>query len=259
VAVNKGGSGCTSSSTCATGEGDCDSDGQCDAGLQCFQRDGDEEVPGVASMAGMPSGYDFCYDPGNADADWERGCASGDEKRSSYGSECGLCFTPEEQQLLTDSQRDFMMSHHCGKYVEMKNSINADYSEDGIKKWIKTGLTHYNSQARGNVGWSRVLRSTKHGMTCLKKYGFGTTMSSNLLQAWTQVFFKSACIVPGTSPERFLSRKALVHCYEWPSAYSSDFNTCATHNPAAQCASIVDNWTPVTDLSTCDPHGFAMA
>jgi len=113
VAVNKGGSGCTSSSKCATGEGDCDSDRECNSGLQCFQRDGDEEVPGVASMAGMPSGYNFCYDPGsmatNADADLE--CASGDEKRS-YGSECGLCFTPEEQQLLTASQRDFMVHVH---------------------------------------------------------------------------------------------------------------------------------------------------
>ena len=63
MAVNKGGSGCTSSSTCATGEGDCDHDSDCNTGLQCFQRDGDEEVPGVASMVGMPSGYDFCFDP----------------------------------------------------------------------------------------------------------------------------------------------------------------------------------------------------
>jgi len=116
-----------------------------------------------------------------------------------------------------------------------------------------------NSPARGNVGWSRVLRSDKHGMTCLMKYGFGTTMTRTRSQAWTQVIFKSACIVPGTSPERFLNRKVLVRCYEWPSAYSSDFEACATYNQAGACASIVDNWTPVTDLSTCDPHGFAMA
>ena len=63
AAVDKGGSGCTPSSKCAAGGGDCDNDNDCSAGLQCFQRDGDEAVPGIATMAGMPTGYDFCYDP----------------------------------------------------------------------------------------------------------------------------------------------------------------------------------------------------
>ena len=91
------------------------------------------------------------------------------------------------------------------------------------------------------------------------KYGFGTTMTRTRSQAWTQVIFKSACIVPGTSPKKFLNRKVLVHCYEWPSAYSSVFYDCATYNSAVHCANIVDNWTPVSDLSTCDPDGFSMA
>merc|ERR1711934_671564 len=66
-AVNKGGSGCTSWSKCAAGEGDCDSDSDCYSGLKCYQRSGGE-VPGIKSMAGMPDSHDFCYDPSNADA-----------------------------------------------------------------------------------------------------------------------------------------------------------------------------------------------
>ena len=110
VAVNKGVHGCNSSSTCAAGEGDCDSDSDCSSELKCYQRSGvNQSVPGIKSMAGMPDDTDFCYDRSRVDADLE--CASGEEKRS-YDFDCGLCFTPEEQQLLTDSQRDFMVHVH---------------------------------------------------------------------------------------------------------------------------------------------------
>ena len=39
-------------------EADCDDDGECDSGLMCYQRDGDEPVPGCN---GTPrSGWDYC-------------------------------------------------------------------------------------------------------------------------------------------------------------------------------------------------------
>ena len=66
IAVYYGGSGCTANALCAEGAGDCDADSDCNAGLRCFQRNGNEEIPGIASMAGMPTGYDFCYDPTSA-------------------------------------------------------------------------------------------------------------------------------------------------------------------------------------------------
>jgi hypothetical protein len=204
----------------------------------------------LAVLGEVATGASSLWQPG-------AGCASGEEKRS-YDSTCGLCFTPEEQQLLTTSQRDYMTNYFCSKYVDMKAAHNHDYSEDGIKKWIKTGLTHHNWEARPNIGWSRTLRKTEYGMMCLMKYGFGTTMSSNEQQAWTQVFFKTACIVPGSFPKKFLSRKALVHCYEWPYYFSYLFGTCATFNTAS-CSNIVDNWSKVTDLSTCDADAFALA
>ena len=104
VAVNKGGSGCTSSSPCAAGGGDCDSDSDCDAGLECFQRDGGEEVPGVASMAGMPSGYDFCYDPSSPAGPYLTPSAPSHPATStlsapSYAatSPCTICLTGCEQ------------------------------------------------------------------------------------------------------------------------------------------------------------------
>ena len=40
--------------------GDCDRDSHCAEGLVCFQRNGDEEVPGCLLGAGAVSGKDYC-------------------------------------------------------------------------------------------------------------------------------------------------------------------------------------------------------
>jgi hypothetical protein len=45
-------------------EGDCDRDYHCAPGLKCFQRDGDEPVPGCDGT-GLIS-HDYCYDPSDA-------------------------------------------------------------------------------------------------------------------------------------------------------------------------------------------------
>jgi hypothetical protein len=64
--ANLGGSGCTSSSPCATCQGDCDHDNDCIGDLQCFQRSNGEAVPGCAGD--HPADYDFCYSSGGSDA-----------------------------------------------------------------------------------------------------------------------------------------------------------------------------------------------
>jgi hypothetical protein len=43
-------------------EGDCDNDGECESGLTCFQRDGDEPVPGCTGRA--KRGIDYCHSAG---------------------------------------------------------------------------------------------------------------------------------------------------------------------------------------------------
>jgi len=52
---------CTSSNTCAECVGDCDSDSDCGRGLECFQRDSGEAVPGCpAGGDGDLVDYDYC-------------------------------------------------------------------------------------------------------------------------------------------------------------------------------------------------------
>ena len=42
-------------------EGDCDADADCAGNLECFQRNGDEEVPGCVGSG--QTGWDYCYEP----------------------------------------------------------------------------------------------------------------------------------------------------------------------------------------------------
>jgi len=42
--------------------GECDNDGQCAAGLECFQRQHGESIPGC-SGSGYAGNWDYCYDP----------------------------------------------------------------------------------------------------------------------------------------------------------------------------------------------------
>ena len=44
-------------------EGDCDNDSHCEADLICFQRDGNELVPGCSGGQGDSSRTDYCIDP----------------------------------------------------------------------------------------------------------------------------------------------------------------------------------------------------
>ena len=45
-------------------EGDCDVDGDCKGSLKCFQRNGNEKIPGCKKGgSGDKKGYDYCYDP----------------------------------------------------------------------------------------------------------------------------------------------------------------------------------------------------
>jgi hypothetical protein len=52
---------CSEDRLCGLCEGDCDGDGDCDEGLYCFQRDGDESVPGCRGDG--VSKKDYCYRP----------------------------------------------------------------------------------------------------------------------------------------------------------------------------------------------------
>jgi hypothetical protein len=64
---NLGGSGCTTSATCANCQGDCDSDRDCAGDLKCFQRSAGEAIPGCTDPGGQPRNYDYCYaNTGNA-------------------------------------------------------------------------------------------------------------------------------------------------------------------------------------------------
>jgi predicted DNA-binding transcriptional regulator len=62
--VNKGWSGCSNTKPCAMCEGDCDSDKQCTAPLKCFQRNGNQRVPGCSNRGNSKKtkSVDFCYD-----------------------------------------------------------------------------------------------------------------------------------------------------------------------------------------------------
>jgi len=44
-------------------EGDCDYDSDCKGDLICFQRDGDESVPGCDDSEYATTGYDYCVSP----------------------------------------------------------------------------------------------------------------------------------------------------------------------------------------------------
>jgi hypothetical protein len=44
-------------------QGDCDNDNECEGNLKCFQRSGEESVPGCTNLSSRWSGIDFCYDP----------------------------------------------------------------------------------------------------------------------------------------------------------------------------------------------------
>ena len=61
--VNKGGSGCTSSSPCGQCEGDCDTDKDCDGSMKCFQRQSSlTQVPGCSKGGvGDVATHDYCY------------------------------------------------------------------------------------------------------------------------------------------------------------------------------------------------------
>ena len=60
--VSLGGSGCTETQPCRKCQGDCDSDKDCHGGLKCFQREGNQQVPGC-DVGGSDDvkGHDYCY------------------------------------------------------------------------------------------------------------------------------------------------------------------------------------------------------
>lgn len=43
--------------------GECDEDGQCASGLQCYQRDNGEAIPGCTENDGASAEWDYCYWP----------------------------------------------------------------------------------------------------------------------------------------------------------------------------------------------------
>ena len=51
---------------CKVCQGDCDRDSDCYPGLKCFQRDGNEEVPGCDGTG--KGAWDYCYDPTTIDS-----------------------------------------------------------------------------------------------------------------------------------------------------------------------------------------------
>jgi len=87
---------------------ECDNDGQCAAGLRCFQRDGQETIPGCTGNG--VSGWDYCFDP-----EWEPSIPS--DTGYSYpellrfppitfpqGGEYTLCFCDAEASAKVDGR-----------------------------------------------------------------------------------------------------------------------------------------------------------
>merc|ERR1719428_790027 len=85
TAVNKGGSGCTSSAKCGACEGDCDNDSDCGSGLKCFQTETGAHPPGC-NTGGNPNTYDWCYDP-----DWRLPATDLGSSGCTSSEKCGMC------------------------------------------------------------------------------------------------------------------------------------------------------------------------
>mmetsp|Transcript_18412 Transcript_18412/g.45827 ORF Transcript_18412/g.45827 Transcript_18412/m.45827 type:complete len:2629 (-) Transcript_18412:138-8024(-) len=88
-------------------QGDCDNDGHCKTGLECFQRDGVEPVPGCEG-GDDKSGWDYCYDPTKAQT-WQGSGASLDVTG----------FVMETVPALADDQRVIESSSSPGLCLEV--------------------------------------------------------------------------------------------------------------------------------------------
>jgi hypothetical protein len=62
-ATNLGASPASSHFPLQVGEGDCDNDDHCASGLKCCQRNSASDSCTGLKLTGMPSNYDFCYEP----------------------------------------------------------------------------------------------------------------------------------------------------------------------------------------------------
>jgi len=60
--IELNGSNNDSATNLAQCTGECDRDDQCATGLECFQRDNGETIPGCVGVGGGPE-WDYCYDP----------------------------------------------------------------------------------------------------------------------------------------------------------------------------------------------------
>ena len=165
TADDKGSSGCTSSSKCAAGGGDCDSDADCNSGLKCMQRGrrrrGGSQyglaVPGVNT--GSDNNQDYCYDPSLLDItsagpcnqpaafnlDWratETWCAANRDGAMEYGS---IRLNRETTNLATDAE-EFLVYEAGVKKVVGDNS----YSVCGCKQTVfkmKRRKEHYGTSS----------------------------------------------------------------------------------------------------------------
>jgi hypothetical protein len=87
--------------------GDCDGDSQCEGKLKCFQRNGDEKVPGCkGSTDGKTTGKDFCYDPDDEEDD-DDDPPDGSDTIQDLGWE--YCDTHECKKCQGDCDSD----NHC--------------------------------------------------------------------------------------------------------------------------------------------------
>ena len=108
---------CNSDHRCGLCEGDCDKDSHCQGSLECYQRDGTEDVPGCYGSG--KSGWDHCYDP-----DWHHGGSSGNNL-GRCGDDLGY-WRPKKCQDFEHCVYDFYLD----EFAEATGKKAEDYCED---------------------------------------------------------------------------------------------------------------------------------
>jgi hypothetical protein len=82
-------------------QGDCDKNSDCQDGLKCFQRQGNEPVPGCYTGPGgdtlSKQGVDFCYDPNDEAANTQESFATASATTTATSNGVGTSRTQTER------------------------------------------------------------------------------------------------------------------------------------------------------------------
>lgn len=108
---------CTTSRPCRKCQGDCDNSDQCNGSLKCFQRSGNEAVPGCSGGDGSDThSKDFCFDPSDG----------GDDDDQPPGS-----------NTINDLGREYCDTHLCRRC--QGDCDNDDQCEGNLKCFQRSG------------------------------------------------------------------------------------------------------------------------